>query len=397
MIPERAGLGQLIFLARVTTPGPISGETLLRQKPLLAAVGAACSALLLATPLSASATPKVPTPKLVSSALQAPFNIAFKGHGTYVADGGLNKVVRVRRDGTLKDIVSDAPGTSGLAFSKHGRYLAYTTTKSAPPPAEGEPPPITDSRLNIKGPHGSHVEADTLAYEKANNPDQHVHYGVRHPSPCVKEELEKVHLPASYKGLVDSHAYSVARYKKKWVVADAGGNDLLWVTNRGKIRTLAVLPSQPAKITQEFADANKLRDCVVGVTYKFEAVPTDVEVGRDGYLYVTTLPGGPEDESLGARGKLYRVNPLNGHIKLVASGFLGATNLAIGKHGKIFVAELFGGQISVVKHGKAHKYLSLPGVVSVETDRHGALWAATLGGPPSTPGTLVKIIKVAKP
>ena len=204
---------------------------------------------------------------------------------------------------------------------------------------------------------------------------------------------------ARYKGIVDSHAYSVARYKKKWVVADAGGNDLLWVTNRGKISTLAVLPSQPLKITKEIAKTLELPDCVIGVTYKYEAVPTDVEVGRDGYLYVTTLPGGPEDPSLGARGKVYRVNPHNGHIKLVASGFSGATNLALGKHGKIFVAELFGGQISVVKHGKAHKYLSLPGVVAVETDRSGALWAATLGNEdPPAPGTLVKIIKVrAKP
>ena len=184
------------------------------------------------------------------------------------------------------------------------------------------------------------------------------------------------------------------------MVADAGGNDLLWVTNRGKISTLAVLPSQPVKITPENASAQGIpKGCAVGRTYKYEAVPTDVEVGRDGYLYVTTLPGGPEDPSLGARGKVYRVNPHNGHIKLVASGFSGATNLALGKHGKIFVAELFGGQISVVKHGKAHKYLSLPGVVAVETDRSGALWAATLGNEdPPAPGTLVKIIKVrAKP
>jgi hypothetical protein len=377
-------------------PGPASGETLLRKKPLIAAVGAACSALLLVTPMPASATPKVPTSRLVSSELAAPFNIAFKGHNVYVADGGLNKVVRVRRDGTLKNIVSKAPGTSGLAFSKYGRYLAYTTTEGGEPPAKGGPPEITASGLNIKKRHKSPVYADTLAYEQANNPDQHVHYGVRHPSQCVKEALKGVFSDqVSYKGLVDSHAYSVARYKNKWVVADAGGNDLLWVTNRGKIRILAVLPSQPLKITKEIAAAQKLPDCVIGVTYKFEAVPTDVEVGRDGYLYVTTLPGGPEDPSLGARGKVYRVNPHNGHIKLVATGFLGATNLALGKHGKIFVAELFGGQISVVKHGKAHKYLSLPGVVAVETDRSGALWAATLGSEkPPAPGTLVKIVKV---
>jgi hypothetical protein len=93
------------------------------------------------------------------------------------------------------------------------------------------------------------------------------------------------------------------------------------------------------------------------------------------------------------------VNPHYGHIKLVASGFLGATNLALGKHGKIFVAELFGDQISVVKHGKAHKYVSLPGVVAVEIDRRRALWAATLGNQdPPAPGALVRIVKVrAKP
>jgi hypothetical protein len=362
----------------------------LRKKPLLAAVGAACSALLLVTPLPASATPKVPTPKLISSALAAPFNIAFKGDRPYVADGGLNQVVRVRSDGTLKTIVSEATGTSGLAFSRYGRYLAYTTT-------EGDEAGITASGLNIKGHHGPAVYADTLAYEQAHNPDGHVSYGVRKRdlTPCAADALTKAYGQASYKGLVDSHAYSVARYKNKWVVADAGGNDLLWVTNRGKISTLAVLPSQPLKITAEIAAAQKLPDCVIGLTYKFEAVPTDVEVGRDGYLYVTTLPGGPEDPSLGARGKVYRVNPRNGHIKLVAAGFLGATNLAIGKHGKIFVAELFGGQISVVKHGKAHKYLDLPGVVSVEIDRSGALWAATLGNEdPPARGTLVKIVKV---
>ena len=58
---------------------------------------------------------------------------------------------------------------------------------------------------------------------------------------------------------MDSHAYSVARYKNKWVVADAGGNDLLWVTNRGKISTLAVLPSQPAQ--DHAGDCGRAKAC----------------------------------------------------------------------------------------------------------------------------------------
>ena len=131
---------------------------------------------------------------------------------------------------------------------------------------------------------------------------------------------------------------------------------------------------------------------MIGVTYSFESVPTDVEVGKDGWLYVTTLPGGPEDPSLGARGRVYRVNPKTGKNQLVARGFLGATNLALGKHGEIYVAELFGGRISVVKHGKVTPYVDLPGVVSVEVDRRGNLWAGTLGDE-THPGTIVKISK----
>ena len=71
---------------------------------------------------------------------------------------------------------------------------------------------------------------------------------------------------------------------------------------------------------------------------------------------------------------------------------LGATNLALGTHGRIYVAELFGGKISVVKGSKKADYVRLPGVVAVETDRRGRLWAATLGNQdPPAPGTIVRI------
>ncbi len=74
---------------------------------------------------------------------------------------------------------------------------------------------------------------------------------------------------------------------------------------------------------------------------------------------------------------------------------MSATNLAIGSKGEIYVAELFAGQISVVKHGRTSVFASLPGVVAVETGRRGALWAATLGNDdpqqgPLAPGTIVK-------
>jgi len=360
----------------------------MRTTKLLVAAGTAVG-LLLATPAVASAHPhSSPHPVLKSDALAAPFNLALSHGRVFVADGGLNLVGKLKGDGTIKTIAADQPGASGVALSSNGRHLAFTSTVTDPATFEN-----SASGLNIWGPRGSRVHADTLAFEKAHNPDKINHYGVKNPSQCVIDALTAAEVPVSYKGQVDSHAYSVTSFGNKWIVADAGANALWKIDNRGRIRTLTVLPPQRTTITADMAAALGLPSCVVGITYGFEPVPTDVEVGKDGFLYVTTLPGGPESPVLGARGKVWRVNPYTGSAHVIARGFLGATNLAIGKHGQIYVAELFAGQISVVHNGHPQPYLSLPGVVAVETTRSGELWAATLGNEePPAPGTIVKIV-----
>ena len=317
-----------------------------------------------------------PTPKVLTTAVGAPFNLEVRHGAVLVADGGPGLIGKVKADGTVKTLVSGVVGASGVALSPDGRYLAYTDT-------DGGPAGITASGLTIAGPRAFQVRADTLAHETSKNPDKAIHYGVDNPSQCVTDELRKVGFPVSYTGLIDSHAYSVAAYGKGFVVADAGANALFRVSRTGEVSTLAVLPAHPAKITAAAASSLGLDNCVVGVTYTFEAVPTDVEVGRDGYLYVTTLPGGPEDPSLGARGKVYRVNPWTGKVKEVASGLLGPTNLALA-NGKIYVAELFAGRISVIQHGKVAEYLPLPGALAIEAGKGGSLYVATgITGPPS--------------
>lgn len=346
------------------------------------------SSALLVTPGLASAhgTKPTPTPNPVikSSAVVAPFNLDLFRGKVYVADGFANQVGRLKADGTIAPVVADAPGTSGIAHSRNGRYRAYTVTEG------GGPGAITASGLQIAGPRGSLKYADTLAYETAKNPDQKYTYGPTSSDACVVAALG----PA-YTGIVDSHAYSVAALGKSWILADAGANALLKIDNRGRIKTLAVLPPQPLKITAAVATALELPDCTVGVTYRFEAVPTDVEVGKDGYLYVTTLPGGPETAAAGARGKLWRVNPRTGKARVIATGFAGATNLAIGRKGEIYVAEYFAGKISVVRKGKVRPFLNLYNVVALETGPGGALWAGTTVNLdptlPPVPGTIVKV------
>ena len=49
----------------------------------------------------------------------------------------------------------------------------------------------------------------------------------------------------------------------------------------------------------------------------------------------------------------------------------------------------------MIKRGKVKPYVTLPGALSVETDRKGNLWAGTVTFPENAPptGTIVKIKK----
>ena len=125
--------------------------------------------------------------------------------------------------------------------SRFPRIVAISRT---PRTVGGETTGITASGLVIIGPKGT-VKADTLAYERANNPDAKLTYGVDNPSDCVKEALGP---QANYRGLIDSHAYSVAAYGKKFVVADAGANALWLVDRKGNISTIGVLPRHPQRL-----------------------------------------------------------------------------------------------------------------------------------------------------
>ena len=349
----------------------------------IAVVATSTIALVGATGASAQPTTSTRAPRVVTltDRVIAPFQIAVQNgylahdHGVYVADGFTRTVSRIRANGTLAKvaIVSGKDSdVAGLAFSRSGRTLAWTATDHA----KGE------SWLNLTRHDVGTRQFSLSDYEKSANPDGDVQYGIKNPTQCQIDAFKKLgqamgeDVQASYKGIVDSHPYSVVQWGDYWVVADAGGNDLVKVDNQGHISTVAVLPPQPVKITKAMATANKLPSCVVGATYAFEPVPTDVEVGPGGLLYVTTLPGGPEDPSAGARGSVYVVNGWTGKSVRIATGFAGATNLALAGR-TIYVAELFGGQISTVHKGKPRPYVKLPGALAVEYS-HGHLYASTM-------------------
>ena len=87
----------------------------------------------------------------------------------------------------------------------------------------------------------------------------------------------------------------------------------------------------------------------MGLTYYGEPVPTDIEEGRDGNLYVTTLGGGlGEQLPLGA---IYRINPDNGRATRLVKGLSAPVGLALAPHRTMYFSQLFAGTISRVKMG----------------------------------------------
>lgn len=313
-----------------------------------------------------SSAPRISDP--IAEGLAGPLGLGVDRNGNMiVAQSFAGTLSRVSRGGSVRDIAfSSDPNASfsGVHVDRRGKVMVTL--------AGFDSDENDYVGLVQKVGHGGATKTigDPATHEETTNPDQGNSYGFTTLTPeCAAEVPEEIG-GDPYPGMIDSNAYAVTRLRNgSIVVADAGGNDLVMIDQRGNASTLAVFPPQPVVVPDEAtADAFGLPHCVVGHAFGFEPVPTDVELGRDGMLYVSLLPGGPEDDSAGARGKVVRVDPHDGSITEVASGFLGAVDLAVTPNGTIYVAELFGGRIS--------KVVGSSGETVVELDQPGAIeWA----------------------
>ena len=312
-------------------------------------VAATCAAVLAAgataAPASATRDTSFGPLSTIATGLLGPLSLAVDADGTsYVSQNFGGTLERVTRSGE-RTTVASAPGLEiGAVSTRHGEVYF----------AQGDQPSGQFSFRKLN-PDGSSTQlADLGEWEATENPDQINTYGfidlppecaAQFPPPPTGPPGPDTPPPATYTGVIDTHVYASAATRDGVYVADAGGNDILRVDQDGTVSTIAVLPpmepvSAPADLVAQFG----YPACAAGLDYAFEPVPTDVEIGPDGWLYVTLLPGGPEDPSLGARGSVVKIDPSSGEIVTVATGFVGATGLAIDKRtGTIAVAEMFGG------------------------------------------------------
>jgi hypothetical protein len=136
-------------------------------------------------------------------------------------------------------------------------------------------------------------------------------------------------------GPIDSNPYGVLAEAARRYVVDAGGNSLLEVNAKGAISFITTFPTTPAPPPWNVA----------------EAVPTKVERGPDGALYVSTLSGVPFLQGTAA---IYRVVPGQAP-ELYAGGFKTITDFAFGPDGSIYVVQFatdplfFGGPGALIR------------------------------------------------
>jgi hypothetical protein len=319
------------------------------------AVVALTGSLLGSPTAGASAAPE---PTTVAKKLISPLSMVVAGDGTaYVAQNFAGLLTAVRPGAKPEVVYAAKKGTEVGALSEAGGAVHFATTKG----------PRTALWSMRPGSKPKKV-ADLSAYEEGRNPDGDVAYGFEGGLDAACAAQMPPEVPAAYTGIVESHPYGSTVHKGTTYVADAAGNTIVSVKPNGKVKTLAVLPPVPFVVTAEAAAASGLPACTVGRTYNFEPVPTDVEVGKGGWLWVTLLPGGPEDGSTGAQGRLVKVKIKTGKVREVASGFAGATGLAVADNGDVYVAQLFGGQVSRIKAGstKAKPYAEVMMPAAVE-------------------------------
>ncbi|MCZ2404189.1 ScyD/ScyE family protein [Paenarthrobacter sp. Z7-10] len=336
----------------------------------------------------------VTTPTVLAKGLVTPLRLAANGDGSVVvAQEFAGMLTRVARNGAKTTIYS-APGwdVGGVSISDGKTYFVQSQGAGG---MDGKP---LAGFLKSIDKHGKVRQiANIAAYIKAARPGKNVTFGFRDlKATCLAQVPAQI--PGSYKQELDSHPYATDEHDGTIYIADAGANAILKVNEwTGHVSTAALLPGRPIAITKALAAGMHLPTCAIGHKYYLEPVPTDVQRGHDGWLYVTSLPGGPEDGSLGANGSVFKVNPWNGQVRVVARHLAGASGLALARNGDIYVAELFAGRISVIRHcsDDARPFLAVKAPGDVEI-RGGTLYATIAVVDPTNPaappaGQVIKV------
>jgi len=334
----------------------------MRRTPLIPVAVAAVSLLATAFAPAADAA----DPEVVADALVSALSVAVADDGTvYVSQNFASTITQVAPGGEPEPIFADEGHREVGGLSVAGDVLTFTTTSLDGPPSAH----VHTLTPGNEGREETEI-ADTWAFEKAQNPDGRTTYGISRLSKSCRKDIPRrlraVVLP--YRGIKESHPYATTSIGDTTYVADAAANAIFSVDGSETISTVAVLPPVKVQVTKRFRKSMRLPKCTQGKVYKGEPVPTDVEVGPDGNLYVTTLGGGL-GESMPV-GALYKITTA-GTVTKEAGRLMSPTGVGISNTGTAYVSMLFADTVltaPLVGEPSTFAEIPFPGDVEIEGD-----------------------------
>ena len=226
---------------------------------------------------------------------------------------------------------------------------------------------------------------DFAALETEHNADGEAHYGF-HNLPTAAQPSCLPEMPAAYKGDVDSHPYGITVSGRTIYVADAGANSVVSVDiETGKTETVAVLPPGRSRLRPKPRPPTTCRPAWWAGPTTSSRYPPMLPWGRTAGSTSSSLPGGPEDPSLGARGAVFKVDPDNGHVKLFADEIMSPTGLAVDDDGDVYVASLFGEGVLKIDRDSGKQSVVLSAGLTADVDLRGSTLYATVNALPRGP------------
>jgi hypothetical protein len=265
------------------------------------------------------------------------------------------RVVQVLKGLPSVESEGEATGPAEARFTTSGLEVLFQDEGISPETGEQPFGPAGDllgdlARFPFFAP--PKIQAQFGPFEAQNNPDGGA-------GTAVEIGLESA---------IDSDPYSFVPYRGGWAVADAAGNDLLYVSRTGAISVLAVFPT----ISEEVPPGTFGPEQTEPVPFQAQAVPDSLTVGPEGALYVGELGGFPFN--VGA-SDVYRVVP--GQAPAVyASGFTAIGDLAFDPQGRLLVLEI--DQLGLMDPALEEGGLPTPGaIIGIHRDGSQELLAST--------------------
>ena len=232
---------------------------------------------------------------------------------------------RRNRAATVRALTSvPAVSSPAIASGRRGTVFILTGVAGGPEGTDEIPDDVVEASSKLykwrPGWAEPRLMADIAAYQETD------------PDPYDLEDTPE-----------ETNPYGVTALRHGGVlVTDAANNDLLKVSRRGHVRTVAVLKPRVVEAPEGAGPP-------AGTPVPSEAVATSVTVGSDGYYYVGELRGFPATPGT---SQIWRVRPgardavcdperpWRGACKRYADGLTSIVDLAPGHDGRIFALSL---------------------------------------------------------